>query len=123
MSLLGILNLRSAPSRPWQVSQLKVLNFLASKAWKIGFIVGVTATFMYDFFCAKVMSFQATSGGSDNFADGRTIRRGNREQRDGHDDEYGREVKAKMHEAFMPRPRPRYNGLRTPNHGPRVVPR
>src|SRR5580698_7424181 len=73
MSLLGILNLRSAPSAPWHETQLKVLNFLPSKAWKIGFIVGVTATFMYAFFCSKVMSFQATSGGPTVFASaGRT---------------------------------------------------
>ena len=50
MSLLGILNLRAAPSSPWHVRQLTVLNFFLSNAWKIGFIVGVTASFMYAFF-------------------------------------------------------------------------
>ncbi len=44
--MLGILNLRSAPSAPWHDTQLKVLNFLPSNAWKIGFIVGVTAAFI-----------------------------------------------------------------------------
>src|SRR5512138_444943 len=63
ISLLGILNLRSTPSLPWQVAQLNFLNLFASKAWKIGFIVGSTASFMYAFFCLKVMSFQATWGG------------------------------------------------------------
>src|SRR3569833_2662450 len=75
---LGILYFRLPASAPWHVSQVKSANVLPSKFWKIGFIFGITAVFMYSRRWTYFMSFQATSGGPTTFVLARPAAVGNK---------------------------------------------